>query len=272
MHMRPNALRSLLAWILIFPLAAFPDTGGKLERFEKDATLPRSTVEPPDPPPPTRSYEPAKIDESDDADIVTDLIIMVPMAMAAGGVYSWQRIAPPTIDDSTNKKAVTPRAVGEGVIPYARVDGSYNRVGDDIHAADTRVEIGYGPFGFEVRQMHYTESDPDTVLDVKQYHALYRMSAGKYVEIDLGYGRLDLVGVSHNSGGSWTLPILIHPSTRFGIEYRPSWASINGNSVSDQELAISLGDRFWAVRGGYHWLESPADRLSGPFIGLSLRL
>lgn len=166
----------------------------------------------------------------------------------------------------------TPRRLGEGVVPFVRLDGSYHRIGDRIDASDYRTEVGYGPFGFEYRQLRYTESDPEATLELAQYHALYRMSAGDYVEIDLGYGQLDITGAAHNTGGSWTVPILIHPSPHFGFEYRPSWAKINGSPITNQEVAVSIGGRFWALRGGYHWLESDSERLSGPFVGLSLRL
>ena len=69
------------------------------------------------------------------------------------------------------------RVAGEGVIPYARADVSYQHAGSLVHAVDTRAEVGLGPFGFEARQIRYTESVPNAALEVQQYHALYRMSA-----------------------------------------------------------------------------------------------
>ena len=97
------------------------------------------------------------------------------------------------------------------------------------------------------------------------------MSVGSVFEVDLGYGRMELIGMQHNSGGSFTLPVLFHPTTAFGIEYRPSWAAINGNSLENHEIALEFGDRFWALRAGYRWLRSPGDQLSGPFAGISVR-
>ncbi|MGD8594955.1 MAG: hypothetical protein PVF82_19160 [Gammaproteobacteria bacterium] len=277
--------RLLFVWILIFPLVALADTGSKLEHFEKDATSPRPSDESDDPPPQQDQHQSGSnfsTENSDETqtqsnfgdDLALALIQAIPLAMVAGGRYSWERVSVSAADDGANgrdRKKITPKAPGEGVVPYIRLDASYNHVDDRIHASDYRAEVGYGPFGFEYRQVLYGETNPEATLELEQYHALYRMSFGDRVEIDLGYGRLDLIGMARHSGSSWTLPILIHPSPHFGIEYRPSWAKINGNSISNQELAISVGAQFWAFRGGYHWLESHEERLSGPFIGLSLR-
>jgi hypothetical protein len=191
-------------------------------------------------------------------------------AVATPGVYSWERVTQPAYP--SEGQSATPRVLGERVIPFVRVDVSYSRIASDIYAFSEHAEIGYGPFGFQARAAQYRETDPDASLNIKQHHWLYRMSLGDKVELDLGLGGYELSGVSTNSGGSSMIRLLIYPTERFGIELHPSWATINGNSISDHEMALTYGDRYWSALVGYHWLEGPGSSLNGSFVGFSLRL
>lgn len=278
----------LFVGALPFSQSVHGDQGSKLDQFEEEATRQRPANEPPHKTPPHEDDDHSKHHHeyqevhpqamAADPDPANGAIDIISLIIFAGGKYSWERVVlPVAVADNdphqpSGPSATKPRLLGEGLIPYARLDGSYNRISSHIEATDWRGEIGYGPFGFEFRDMRYTESNPDDELKLTEYHALYRMSPSDYAEIDLGYGQLDIMGNAHNTGGSWTLPILIHPTPHFEIEYRPSWANVNGNDIRNHELAIGGGGRFWAVRAGYHWLETQNTRLSGPFIGLSLRL
>jgi hypothetical protein len=286
--MQKSSLRVIATLILITPHAVFPQSGSTLEQFEIDATKDRATEEHPHEP---RSTTNSKTydgglgygDDDDDGELLGDSLFWwipeaIGRAMVAGGTSSWRRVTSPTRADDIDENAefeeptVARKTEGEGVIPYARVDVSYNWMNNRIHANDSRTEIGFGPLGFQLRNTRYYESDPEADLHVRQYHALYRMSASDFFEVDIGFGKFELIGVSSHSGESFTLPVLIHPSTRFGFEYRPSWTSINGTGIADYELAMSFGDRYWSVRGGYRWLKSPGARLEGPFLGLSGRI
>jgi hypothetical protein len=183
-----------------------------------------------------------------------------------GGARSWRRVtSDPGVEGTLTRKP------GEGVIAYARLDVSLLRVSSRISGDDTRAELGFGPIGIAGRTTRYREEDPKAELDVNQYHLLYRMSAGDRLEITVGYGRLRLEGLSSTAGDSRTASILFYPTRHVGFEYRPSLATVNGNRITDHELAVSFGDLFWAARIGYRRLESPSERLDGPFIGLSIR-
>lgn len=272
------ALKLLFACaLLIIPLIAFSETDSELRKFEEDVTRPhkaeksqRHSRKSPD-----RKESADDVSESGgsklEEEIVSAVVEIMIDAVMYPGLYSLERVTPAALNDEYDEYAATPRTLGEGVIPYARLDMSYNRVSSDVYAMSARAEIGYGPFGFEVRRASYSETDPGASLDVQQYHVLYRMSLEDHVELDLGLGEYELNGVAQNSGKSSTVHLLIHPSEQFGIEVRPSWATINGNGIRDHELAISYGERFWAARAGYHWLESPAASLNGPFVGFSVR-
>lgn len=260
--------------LLALAAASLAQTPSRLEQFERDATRSRPTAPVPVEVPP---YRPLASGESAPAprpavDWRVELLGWVPALMADAGAYSAQRLAPRPAGADLDSRAGTPRGLGEATIAFARVDLSGARMGRGIHATAARAEVGYGPWGLELVQRRYTETQPHALLELQHYRGLYRMSLGDTVEVDLGLGRLHMAGLERHRGASWTLPILVHPSVRWGVELRPSWASLNGTIVGDHELALSLGERFWSVRAGYHWLRSPAERLQGPFLGLSARL
>lgn len=51
-------------------------------------------------------------------------------------------------------------------------------------------EAGFGPVGMHARHTIHDEENPDDELELINWHLLYRMSLGPYVEIDLGVGAL----------------------------------------------------------------------------------
>jgi hypothetical protein len=206
-------------------------------------------------------------------------VVMLPIMLILGGEYSWLRVAP-----DTPPGMVKPREPGEALLVKARLDLSQQRVSNAVDALDGRIEAGYGPWAVQGRLTRYREDEPGGVrdrLEVRQAHFLYRIAAGDYAELGVGYGRLQIVdarrplGEGARTGDSATLPLLIHPSPYWGLEYRPTWAKVDGKTVRDQEIALSLGLPYLSLRVGYRRFESGVgqggERLSGPFIGFSLR-
>lgn len=274
--------KSLLFCSLLFPLTAVAEIESELNQFEEAATTPvveedKNTDSQPRHNKHTNKHVSNSSDEDDDDDLshslaedITVGVLKVAYYVATTpGVYSWERVQH---SNSLEDSDVTPRELGDRVIPFVRFDAYYNRVDSDIYAHSERVEVGYGPFAFQARALQYRESDPSASLDIKQHHWLYRMSLGDSVELDLGLGGYEISGVSTNSGGSSTVHLLIYPNEYLGIELRPSWATVNGNEISDHELGITYGERYWSVFAGYHWLETSGSSLNGPFVGFSLRL
>ncbi|HLQ25140.1 MAG TPA: hypothetical protein VK138_04595 [Acidiferrobacterales bacterium] len=249
-------------FVLLSPFAALGADESRLDKFEKDIAKPGT----PDKPHAQASSYGSDTDSSDlQKSFISDVletIFLVP------GKNSMMRI------DSTlmeSPQGVIPRQTGDGLLVYARLDTSYQRVDSDISGVDSRLEIGYGAFGLEIRQTRYRDTKINTHLQVDQYHGLYRMSFGNTLEIGLGYGETTFDGTSRNSGHTWATPVLYQPLPWFGIEYRPSWMTINNNEITDNEFAVDVGGRYWAVRGGYRQIKSPTEKIVGPFIGLSLR-
>jgi hypothetical protein len=248
---------------------------GKLEDFEKDATKKR--VE-------DKTQEPGHSHHHGAESIVSrnvgsclgeGLTTFLGLFLVEFGKTSFHRAGP---DDyvvkspsSEKETVIENRKSGQALIPITRLDISYQDVEADVSAMDYRAEVGYGPVALQVRNTHYEEERPDDDLDILQIHMLYRMSIGEKIEIDLGFGGMSLEGENGNSGLSFTVPVLVHPWDYFGVEFRPSWSSINHNTIPDYELSLLTGWRYFSLRAGYRRVMSDTESLSGPFAGISLR-
>lgn len=189
-------------------------------------------------------------------------------AIILPGWNSWDRVQPRPID--ARYAFAEPRETGEVLIPFFRLDAAYQNVDSDVEAIDIRAELGYGPIALSIRDTNYQESDPDDELEIFQMHALYRMSFSEAFEVDAGLGILTIDGDGQNSGLSLTLPVLIRYTENLGFEFRPSWSSVNGNTIQDYDVGAMLGMRFVALRAGYRWIESENTSLNGPYLGISI--
>ncbi|MBA4366380.1 MAG: hypothetical protein C0403_01935 [Desulfobacterium sp.] len=268
----------LCIYFIIFSPQVF---AGKIDDFERDAT--KEKVEKRRTPSKTDKIKTTLGDEIASnciggcADVfLSKMISSLFINAAYFGVVSWHRsdseessLRPPYSEQDIS---IENRKLGQALIPIFRVDLCYQNVESDVEALDLRTEVGYGPVSIQARTTHYIEDQPDDNIDIHQAHLLYRMSIGDVFEIDLGMGGMILEGDDNNSGISFTTPFLYHPKDYFGIEFRPSWSSIKGNIIKDYDLDLLLGWRFISFRAGYRWLKSENESLSGPFVGLSLRI
>jgi len=187
------------------------------------------------------------------------------MALAYGGVNSLALVYPPQDSDFQRREN------GDAVIPFMAFDTSYQRVAGDVSAMDYRGELGAAFIGFQARTTLYDENSSGDDLKITQLHGLYRMSFGKQVEVDLGFGSLTIRGEQKETGFSMTTPVLIHPNDHLGIEWRPVWSTIKENRITDNDLSVTTGWRYVSFRIGYRWVTSDTVSLNGPQAGLSLR-
>lgn len=191
-------------------------------------------------------------------------VLIVPIVAIAGGVHSWQGVA------QTDGTDVEPRRPNEPLIPFFRGDISMLPMSGDIDAWDGRVEAGYGPFAVEYDLLSLEEENGDE-LEVRRVCGLYRMSFGKHLEVDLGIGSLTLEGAAKDSEIAYTTPILVYPTSRWGIEFRPAWARFEGSTLQDYDLGIFVNWRGASLKAGYRWLRSDNEDLRGPYVGLVYR-
>lgn len=239
------------------------DNNGALDTFEGEATKEKSTTAP----------EPqVKDDSAGDTSLIVGIIqvLEIPAILTLfGGIQSWERIQPP----ATPVNLTPPlRSRGEPLIPFFRLDLTYQDVKSDVQAVDGRAEAGYGPLGVQVRRTHYTEEVPHSDLDFTQIHGLYRMSFGRYAEVDLGFGAGILAGHEKHSGFSFALPMTCQPISWLGFAFRPSWTSIEDKSIADYDVHLSAGLPYITLETGYRWLSTDGAGLDGPFLGGSIHL
>lgn len=261
-----------LLWAAIPPARA--ESCGKLCAVERDATKPAQKPDGKATTGPTKqaSDKSAAKDDSASSEFVGLLSELMWFAIVEGGNHSALRA-----DGSS--PTVAPRLEGDALLSVVRLDVTAQQVDRTTNGMDYRLEVGYGPWALQGRLTRYREEllgspPPIDRLDLRQFHVLYRM-AGEWMEIDLGFGTLQIAGLETNGSASLTIPLLIHPSPHYGFEFRPAWATINGNNIRDQEFSLLLGARHLSAKIGYRRFESSVGRggavLSGPFAGVSLR-
>lgn len=232
--------------------------GGKLNDFEQEAVLQnesRQNESRQDEKPDNRNdrHDEEHIDYDEDS---ASLWILPFLAIGYGGVSSWEQ--------------AKTRTNGEFIIPFARLDLSYQDIESDVTAGNLNLEAGYGPIAVWYQKTRFKENNPDSTLNLSYVHGLYRMTFGPAVEIDLGLGGIYLDGNQNSSGFGVSLPVKIHPWEVFGFEFRPVWSGINGNSVSDYTLTALGGWKHIKLQAGYRWLKTGGASLNGPFAGIAL--
>jgi len=245
------------------PAEAKKDNSGALGTFEGEATKGKTTTTP------APAAQEVKAASDDEPSFFIQLLEVSAVVALFGGIQSWERIQPP----ATPVDGTPPvRSRGEPLIPFLRLDVTYQDVKSDVQAVDGRAETGYGPLGVQARWTHYTEDVPQTDLDFTQIHGLYRMSFGRYGEIDLGMGAGILGGDEKHSGFSLALPMTVQPIPQLGFAFRPSWTSIENNSITDYDVHLSAGLPYVTVETGYRWLSAGGASLDGPFLGGAIHL
>ena len=185
------------------------------------------------------------------------------ITLAAGGAGSLYRVTEAEPIDVI----VEPRSLGEPLLPFARIDLAYQNLQSDIDALDLRVEGGYGPIGGHFNITRYREQSSSDYVNLVRVMGLYRMSFGSHVESDIGCGTVTLRGEESTTEFLFSLPVLIHPSAHWGMEFRPAWSS----SLADYDLAGLLTVRHASLKLGYRWVASRHESLNGPYGGISVR-
>ncbi len=180
--------------------------------------------------------------------------------------FTTARISPP-VDGPY--KDIEARPSGAPDLVFFRTDINYQHVSSDISGLDGRVEVGYGPYGLQVRQTHYKENETGDKLDITNIYALLRMSGSSAFEIDVGLGGCMLKGEESNSGSSLAYLINIYPYKHIGLRIAPTWNFINGHTVGDHEASIGYVNDYYSIRAGYRRMNVAGEVLDGPYLGLS---
>ena len=189
------------------------------------------------------------------AEVLLADCLFYPFAVGAhGGISSWEKAAA--------------KSKGQPLIPFVRLDLSYQDIESDVDARGVALEAGYGPWAAWLQSTHYEEDNPKSTLKLSYIQALYRMSFGTAVEIDLGIGGTYLDGASSSAGGGLSIPIKVYPWERLGFEFRPVWSNINGNNINDYSVGIVGGWQYVSLKAGYRRVSTDSESLEGPSVGV----
>ncbi len=230
------------------------DDGGKSERVRTDSGRERA-------PRSRDDYSPDFGDLLGD-ELVEFLCGAVIGGIVYGGTASMERVR-------GGDSQFDARQSGEALIPHLALDVNYLAIEGDVTAWDFRGEAGFGAIACAARRTRYEEGQER--LDTTELLGLYRMSAGAFLEVDIGCGALRVSGEEIETGFAFTLPVRLHPTDYIGVEYRPLWSSIEETRITSHELSLLCGWRYAGLRVGYRWLSTAGETLNGPEVGLALR-
>jgi len=167
---------------------------------------------------------------------------------------------PGSIDDPEDifadalEPPLLPGTVG---MPYARFDYHWQYLDPHTAASTYTLETGYRHAAFSGRMSRYRDDEDNETLDINQYYALGRTGRSSdigSVQIGMGIGGYVINGEKHKAGAAFTVPISYCYKDIVGIEFRPAFADINGATVRDYDVSISLGYQYVQLRAGYRWL------------------
>jgi hypothetical protein len=162
------------------------------------------------------------------------------------------------------------RKPGDRDIPGISLELNYQSAEDSVYGVESKAEFGYGPAAFRVREIHYIQSAPVALLDLRHYHALLRGSF-QSSQLNLGLGQIVLDGVNRNSGPSQLVQLTLFPSKNYEVSGIYIQSEINGNYIREYDGSFGIGDGGISVRGGYKVNETGGQTIHGPYLGLSWR-
>ncbi len=172
---------------------------------------------------------------------------------------------------SLNLARSSDRTAGEHSLPTLRADVAYQNVDSDVEAVDLRLDIGIDFGAFHYSEVNYKEEDTGDKLQLSYYHVVYRHQFSPELEWHVGGGVVGLGGEDVNTGGSLTSQLTYRPLDWLAVEFRPTWSSINDNSIRDYDLGVHFGRKFAFMKAGYRWVQSGDTNLDAVYIGASFR-
>ncbi len=261
--------------LFLAPRTSSPAQAQVLDDFEQDATQQRDSASATPREGRRRSsgdtfYHHAHHDAGSEENLASALLLGLGTGFVAGGINSWCRINPPT-DTGSEEDGSARRPPGDPLIPFVRLDGSYQYLDSDMDAWDYRIQGGYGPIALEYGNARYREKAPEDYMNVRRAAVLYRMSASHLLEIDIGLGAVELDGNSKHRAFCFSLPVLFYPKEYLGVEFRPYWARFNGSRFNEYDVAACVTLYGLGLKAGYRWLVTPDSSLHGPYTGLVFR-
>lgn len=256
-----------LAFLLFVPSAR----AGQLDDFEKEATKKHSS--------PARhegAHPDEEADEADEScleaclDAFLETCLMTFFPSKESSENTSQGPAKRSLSSSESETAAVPlypsRTTGSARLPIARVDIVYGDMNSDVTAWDVMALLGYKGIAAQYRHTYFSERDPKDHLALGQAHLFYRMT-WTYVDVSLGGGVVTLKGNESHTGGSFSVPVSIHPNNRWALIWRPTVGDLNGNRIVDHDLGLHFTRRYYSLQAGYRHVKTGSQTLHGPQVG-----
>lgn len=269
-------LSSIIVLIMIYTLTG-NTYGGTLKRMEESATKSQggsssssSSVEVSSSTTKKRSGSSSSSSLGDDfAGRVLGALLSIPMkaaeaALAYGGESSMDRYnsTEPTESDPLYRKP------GDGLLPTVKIDAHFLLASDDITGQQSRVELGYGMYGFSHTTSRLFEKSDSLTMSYNLFH--YRMSFSNRLSWDLALGEGKLNGDDEYSGAIAAMPIRFRFSHLWYGEYFPVWSSYNGGAMAEHQFSINWQEQFFGIYLGYkEWITDDTE-VKGFFLGGNL--
>ena len=246
--------------------AAAPDgQKGTLDRMRDDVQKNRDKDDSDEDKPDRRRSRRRTDGVNEDDDGIDSLFsIIVAQLLGYGIIESTARVS-----STAATRGLKPRAPGEALIPYVRADASTAwLIDDDIQAYRISGQVGWGALAVHAHYSKLTESGPVDDLDLVDISALFRMSFGSYVEIDIGTGG---GWFGKDAGFILSTPIRVHPSEYAGVEFVPSWLFIGDTVVQRYRAVVLAGLPYVSAQAGIQVYKTESVELFGPTVGLVAR-
>jgi hypothetical protein len=156
-------------------------------------------------------------------------------------------------------------------LPTFRLEGGYQYLAGNDHAASGRMEVGYLMIGAEVEYRRFWESAPQDELNLASGHILLRALFSEVFQINLALGEKVIWGDARHDGFEAGFPFYIVFGKHFLWDVRPYLAFIGGHDVYDFSTGVSYKHKKFGARGGYRALSVEDETLHGPEVGLFLQ-
>lgn len=156
-------------------------------------------------------------------------------------------------------------------LPTFRLEGMYQYLAGQDHAASGRLEVGYLMVGAEGEYKRFWEKSPDDQLNVMSGHVLLRSLFSEVFQINLALGEKIIWGDTRHDGFEIGFPFYMIFGKHVMFDVRPYLAFIGGHDVYDISSGISYKHKLLGVRAGYRAMNVDNYTLHGPEAGIFMQ-
>lgn len=266
-------------------LISLPSNSGTLDDFETDATKDRSSQQSNGSVKQTDNTE-----DNDDCDSIAECIIDGMLRIFFDALFSGLSSIDSAEDSQNTVTYPTPSYVSENEQDTegfnSREDSEYiNRSLRPKHTVQLGISALQANDGVNAYAYHFTindnrslelmfhrtvfrEKDPADEMSLSNVTLGMRLPIAHSLDLGAGVGLYTLSGNQSTNGLSFHLPINFYLNKKTDVQLWPTLINFNGTSVLDFDAALNWRYKYTGLRLGVRSLNSPHEKLSGPYIGI----